>query len=645
MYKPLQKKSSSWTPASVQKKSKSLAAGSKAIQPKRENKSSQQSEMPNYSRGASDGIMANVMRSLEAKEQEQAETQRVQPQSDSGGISVADVVKPTIQTPTPQMGTVSGMLQEHPIQRQCADCASEQLEESVAEGKDVDDMSLAASGIQAKLTVGAPGDVYEQEADRVAAQVMSMPNSSTQVQRFTAEDNPVQRLSLAQSITPVVQRQVDEQVQMQALVQRAFQAGGNETPGDLESRLNASSGGGSALSEDVRSFMEPRFGADFSGVRVHTGSEAVQMNRELGAQAFAHGSDVYFGAGKSPGNNELTAHELTHVVQQNSDKVQRRTHPSSATRLDRQTTPTNTQKTFHPIPVLAGEVSRSPVLSHLQSLTEDANHNSSVYRKEISSFQQANPPQQIRASQYQLLEQPNAVEVVQTDKSQALRRGCGCSGQKKEKIKKAAEKSQPTVDPTVALKKVAESLVEIGGTADAGDKQLVVAELIKMPLPALNALKNKGIKVVVCRNSVTEIRTDLKGVQPRGWPPGATWDSVPGLYDPNSNRVIIATRNGRIPPSGDGHGSHNLVLHEVGHAVGGTLGSASGGENDPQFLAARNQDKAKLSGYENQAGAAGVEETYAESFARFYGKDPNDATLYPNLHAYWAGNPFISDSK
>jgi hypothetical protein len=40
------------------------------------------------------------------------------------------------------------------------------------------------------------------------------------------------------------------------------------------------------------------------------------MNKELGAQAFAHGSDIYFGAGKSPGNNELTAHELTHVVQQ-----------------------------------------------------------------------------------------------------------------------------------------------------------------------------------------------------------------------------------------------------------------------------------------------------------------------------------------
>jgi len=66
----------------------------------------------------------------------------------------------------------------------------------------------------------------------------------------------------------------------------------------------------------VRAFMEPRFGADFSSVRVHTGGEAVQMNQDLGAQAFTHGSDVYFGAGKDPGNNELTAHELTHVVQQ-----------------------------------------------------------------------------------------------------------------------------------------------------------------------------------------------------------------------------------------------------------------------------------------------------------------------------------------
>jgi hypothetical protein len=225
----------------------------------------------------------------------------------------AQVVMPKPELPITPVASVSQPLGEMGIQRQCSEC-----QQGMEEGKDSDEMSSGA-GIQRQLTVGAVGDRYEQEADRVAAQVMRMsvaPDNSPQMQRFGEEDNPVQRWSLAQSITPLVQRQVDEQVQMRELVQRAFQAGGNQASGDLEDRLNASKGGGSALAPEVRAFMEPRFGADFSSVRVHTGSEAVQMNRELGAQAFAHGSDVYFGAGKSPGNNELTAHELTHVVQQ-----------------------------------------------------------------------------------------------------------------------------------------------------------------------------------------------------------------------------------------------------------------------------------------------------------------------------------------
>lgn len=58
--------------------------------------------------------------------------------------------------------------------------------------------------------------------------------------------------------------------------------------------------------------------------QVHTDSTAVQMSKELGAQAFTHGSDVSFGEGKVPGNNELTAHELTHVVRQNGGVVQRK---------------------------------------------------------------------------------------------------------------------------------------------------------------------------------------------------------------------------------------------------------------------------------------------------------------------------------
>jgi hypothetical protein len=81
------------------------------------------------------------------------------------------------------------------------------------------------------------------------------------------------------------------------------------------------------LPDDVRAAMEPRFGADFSGVRVHTGGEADQLNRQLSAQAFTHGQDIYMSAGKyapgTPGGNRLLAHELTHTIQQQAvPKVQ-----------------------------------------------------------------------------------------------------------------------------------------------------------------------------------------------------------------------------------------------------------------------------------------------------------------------------------
>jgi phage antirepressor YoqD-like protein len=73
--------------------------------------------------------------------------------------------------------------------------------------------------------------------------------------------------------------------------------------------------------------MQKRFGSDFSGVRVHADSDAVQMNRELNAEAFTHGRDIYFGAGRySPetsSGKKLLAHELTHVVQQGNGRQRR----------------------------------------------------------------------------------------------------------------------------------------------------------------------------------------------------------------------------------------------------------------------------------------------------------------------------------
>ncbi|MEQ8998983.1 MAG: DUF4157 domain-containing protein [Coleofasciculus sp. B1-GNL1-01] len=175
------------------------------------------------------------------------------------------------------------------IQAKCSECEKQ-------EEKD--------ESVQTKLTVGEPGDKYEQEADTMAAKVMAMPDStlSQSVQRQTEADKP----PLAKSISSLVQRSASDTSQASP---------------SIENRLASSQGGGNSLPENVRSFMEPRFGADFSAVRVHTDSTAVQMNKELGAQAFAHGSNIYYGAGKSPNVDELTAHELTHTIQQGAAKT------------------------------------------------------------------------------------------------------------------------------------------------------------------------------------------------------------------------------------------------------------------------------------------------------------------------------------
>jgi hypothetical protein len=152
------------------------------------------------------------------------------------------------------------------------------------------------SSIQTKLTVGPPGDKYEQEADSMVAKVMTMPDKTIQqpIQRQTGEDTEaVQMQPLVNSISPLVQRKsgTEEEVQMKSEVQQASD-GSSVASSSIESRLANSKGGGSALPDSVRRFMEPRFGADFSNIKVHTDSNAVQMNKEVETQAFAHGGDT-----------------------------------------------------------------------------------------------------------------------------------------------------------------------------------------------------------------------------------------------------------------------------------------------------------------------------------------------------------------
>jgi outer membrane protein OmpA-like peptidoglycan-associated protein len=157
-------------------------------------------------------------------------------------------------------------------------------------------------GIQRKATVGAADDHFEQEADRVARRVINAPVGK-----------PLQR-----AISPAGRQPPPEKDEIQA----SRLGLGKDAPGSLsasagfEASLNLSRGFGSPLPDGVRAYMEPRFGLGFGHVRVHTGSDAIRMSRDVGAQAFTCGADIYFGAGHGPSNSELTAHELTHVVQQ-----------------------------------------------------------------------------------------------------------------------------------------------------------------------------------------------------------------------------------------------------------------------------------------------------------------------------------------
>jgi hypothetical protein len=158
--------------------------------------------------------------------------------------------------------------------------------------------------IQAKLTVGAVGDQYEQEADRVARQVVNR-IQAPQVHLNSSQSNPVQRKISIQ----------------------AFGGEGGEVSREWEDQLNRARGGGQPLASSVREPMEREFGADFSGVRVHTGGQAGTLARSIQAKAFTTEQDVFFGQGAyqpgSRGGQELIAHELTHVVQQKGKMVQR----------------------------------------------------------------------------------------------------------------------------------------------------------------------------------------------------------------------------------------------------------------------------------------------------------------------------------
>jgi len=157
---------------------------------------------------------------------------------------------------------------------------------------------------QTKLMMNQPGDVYEQEADQVAEQVMRMTDQGPSVYNEDKEENALMRKQSGQAGTPVATDPFG-------------------VPPLVHNVLN--SGGGQPLDATTREFMEPRFGFDFSQIRVHADERAAESAHSVSARAYTVGQEIVFGEGQyAPGTSEgkrLIAHELTHTLQQGANRT------------------------------------------------------------------------------------------------------------------------------------------------------------------------------------------------------------------------------------------------------------------------------------------------------------------------------------
>jgi hypothetical protein len=156
-------------------------------------------------------------------------------------------------------------------------------------------------GLQTKLKVNEPGDIYEQEADRIADQVVATPayhavsGAPSRIQRFAGRQTG----------------------RLDGVPSQAEQLDGGL---DVGAAIAAIQGGGTPLSNETRSYFEPRFGHDFGQVRVYAGSHAADGADAVCARAYTIGSDIAFASGAympwAMEGRRLLAHELAHVVQQ-----------------------------------------------------------------------------------------------------------------------------------------------------------------------------------------------------------------------------------------------------------------------------------------------------------------------------------------
>ncbi len=178
--------------------------------------------------------------------------------------------------------------------------------------------------IQAKLTIGEPNDKYEQEADRVADQVVKQIHapdiSKSENEQIRCKDNETEGRS--PQITP-----------LKSSTLKKKDEGVSPITSNLESSIRQVRDVGQKLPRALQPKMEQAFGSNFSAVRIHADSNSDRLSRSIQAKAFTTGQDIFFRKGayqpSSRAGQHLLAHELTHVVQQNSYQTSRSSYSNN----------------------------------------------------------------------------------------------------------------------------------------------------------------------------------------------------------------------------------------------------------------------------------------------------------------------------
>ena len=237
------------------------------------------------------------------------------------------------------------------IQKRCASCEQEEQLQKKEEAEEQDlvknklqkkpivernePLPTEKSNVQQKCGKTENMEPVQAKATVVPLVIQAKCNSCEQEDKLQKkeEEDLVQELPLELQRKPIfesnaeppddennIQRKCVECEKEKKVQTKANPASPATAPSDIENRLHSSKGGGASIADNTLVQMESAFGVDFSKVRLHTDSAAVQMNKDLHAQAFTHGSDIYFNVGKydtnSAGGKHLLAHELTHTLQQ-----------------------------------------------------------------------------------------------------------------------------------------------------------------------------------------------------------------------------------------------------------------------------------------------------------------------------------------